>query len=90
MDIVQVLGIIVAFGSGTLTPEVIEDIPGVEEGEVKLVPRSLSSLIAIVGDENEEYLTEGDDDSNAGSVHLVHASFRGYLVDSTCSGLFHP
>jgi type II secretory pathway predicted ATPase ExeA len=50
-NIFQVLGVIVVFGARSLTPEVIEDILGMEEGEVKLVLQGLSSLIAFVGDE---------------------------------------
>jgi len=45
-----------AFSDGGLTPKVIEDILGMEEGEGKLKLRGLSSLIAFVGDENEVYL----------------------------------
>ncbi|KAF8816496.1 hypothetical protein BYT27DRAFT_6396558 [Phlegmacium glaucopus] len=86
-NIVQVLGIILAFAA-TLTPEVIEDILEMEEGEVKHVLRGLSSLIAFVGDDNENYSTEHDD-SDVGCVYLIHASFRDYLVDSSRSGPFH-
>ncbi|KAF8816499.1 hypothetical protein BYT27DRAFT_7182055 [Phlegmacium glaucopus] len=86
-NIVQVLGIILAF-SETLTPEVIEDILEMEEGEVKHVLRGLSSLIAFVGDGNEEYSIKHDH-LDVGCVFLIHASFRDYLVDSSRSGLFH-
>jgi len=88
-NIVQVLGIILAFDTTSLTPQVIEDILGMEEGEVKLVLRGLSSLIAFVGDENEEYLTKRVRNPYVGSVYLTHASFRDYLVDSSRSGPFH-
>jgi hypothetical protein len=57
VNIVQVLGIILAFEDDNLTPEVIEDILGMEEGELKLVLRGLSSLIAFEGDKNGEYLS---------------------------------
>ncbi|KAF8801464.1 hypothetical protein BYT27DRAFT_7147456 [Phlegmacium glaucopus] len=87
--IVQVLGIILAFDARTLTPEVIEDILEMEEGEVKHVLRGLSSLIAFVGDENEEYSTEWYNYSGVGCVYLIHASFRDFLVDSSRSGRFH-
>ncbi|KAF8816488.1 hypothetical protein BYT27DRAFT_7182040 [Phlegmacium glaucopus] len=85
--IVQVLGIILAFAE-TLTPEVIEDILEMEEGEVKHVLQGLSSLIAFVGDKNEKYSTEWRD-SDVGPVYFVHASFRDFLVDSSRSGPFH-
>lgn len=59
MSIVQVLrlGIILAFDDNDLTPEVIEDIIGMEEGVLKLWLRGLSSLIAFVEDKKGEYLT---------------------------------
>ena len=43
MNIVQVLGIIIA--SRSYLPEAIEDILGMEEGELKLVLSGLSSLM---------------------------------------------
>ncbi|KAF8816521.1 hypothetical protein BYT27DRAFT_7182095 [Phlegmacium glaucopus] len=86
--IVQVLGIILAFDAGTLTPKVIEDILEMEEGEVKHVLRGLSSLIGFVGDKNEEYSTERRY-SDVGSVYFIHASFRDFLVDPNRSGPFH-
>ncbi|KAF8815804.1 hypothetical protein BYT27DRAFT_7155408 [Phlegmacium glaucopus] len=95
--IVQVLGIILAFDAGTLTPKVIEDIFEMEEGEVKHVLRGLSSLISFVGDDDGEYSTEWHYDLDVGfvyfrklgSVYFIHASFRDYLVDSSRSGPFH-
>lgn len=45
-----------AFTDEHLTPEVIEDILGMQEGEVRLVLRGLSSLIAFRADEKGEYL----------------------------------
>ena len=86
VNLVQVLGIIMAF-AGILTPEMIADILGLEEGEVKLVLRCLSSLIAFVGDKNKRYGVF--EDSNIGGVYLVHASFGDYLVDLSRSGPFH-
>ena len=88
VKIVQVLGIIVAFEAETLTPDVIEDILEMEEGQVKLVLRGLSSLIAFRGDENGEYLT-GKAVSNVGRPYFLHASFGDFLEDSSRSGPFH-
>jgi hypothetical protein len=68
----------------------IEGILGMVNGEVKLVPRRLSSLIAFVGDKSGEYLTRTRKrNRNFGSVYLIHASFRSYMVDSSRSGAFH-
>ena len=80
VNIVQVLGIIIAFDENL--PEVIEDILGMEEGELKLVLCGLSSLM------------EGEIDENGGFTpyaipHFAHASFRDYLFDSSRSGPFH-
>ena len=80
VNIVEVLGIIIAFGNNNL-PEVIEDILGMEEGEVRLVLRGLSSL-----------MDESGESSNKGSYvipHFAHASFSDYLFDSSRSGPFH-
>ena len=90
--IVHVLGIIIA--SHQNLPEVIEDILEMEEGELKLVLRGLSSLME---DESEEYLMEDEEDENGeylnnGSYvipHFAHASFSDYLFDSSRSGPFH-
>ena len=87
MNIVQVLGIILAFDNEDLTPEVIEDILEMEEGELELFLRGLLSLVAFEGDKNEEYLT--------GKVlrvwrpYFLHASFGDFLVDSNRSGPIH-
>ena len=83
MNIVQILGTIIAFDKKDL-PEVIEDILGMEEGELKLVLGGLSSLMT---DENDECL-------NKGVIpyvipHFAHASFSDYLFDSSRSGPFH-
>ena len=80
-NIVQVLGIIVAFDARTLTPEVIGDILEMERGDVMLVLRCLSSLIAFVEDGDERY--------GVGSVYFTHASFGDYLEDPSRSGAFH-
>jgi hypothetical protein len=88
VNVVQVLGIIMAFDDDDLTPEVIEDILEMEEGELKLVLRGLSSLIAFVRDENGEYLT-GKVIPNIGRPYFVHASFGDFLGDSSRSGPFY-
>ena len=72
-NLVQVLGIIVAFDARTLTPEMIGDILEMKRGDVMLVLRCLSSLIAFVGDGDERY--------RIGSLYFTHASFRDYLED---------
>ena len=80
VNIVQVLGIISA-SRGDLA-EVFEDIFGMEEGELKLMLRGLSSLMNDENDENGErkkYVIP----------HFTHASFRDYLFDSGRSGPFH-
>ena len=73
MNVVRVLGIIIAF-DGNYLPEVIEDILGMEEGELELVLRGLSSLMEDNDDENGECLNKGV------ISYLVpdfaHASFR--------------
>ena len=75
VNIVQVLGIIsVSHGERA---EVMEDIFGMEEGELKLVLRGLSSLMK---DENNDYHF---------IPHFAHASFDDYLFDSSRSGPFH-
>ena len=80
VDIVQVLGMI-SISHGALA-EMFEDIFGMEEGELKLVLRGLSSLLNDKNDENEK---------QKGYVipHFAHASFGDYLFDSSRSGLFH-
>ena len=84
VNIVQVLGIIIAsVASGSNSPEVIEDILGMEEGELKIVLSGLSSLM----DGNGEYLHEGV--ISYVIPHFAHASFRDYLFDSSRSGPFH-
>ena len=85
-NIVQVLGIIIAF-DGRGLPEVIEDILEMEQGQLKQMLRGLSSLMKDENDENGEY-------QNTGVAPYVipdfaHASFRDYLFDSSRSGPFH-
>ena len=75
VSIVRVLGIIITVGDRRV--EVIEDILGMEEGELKLVLRGLSSLM-------DEKLNR-----DKGVIHFAHASFSDYLLDSSRSGPFH-
>ena len=77
VNIVRVLGIIIA--SQENSPEVIEDILGMEEGELKLVLRGLSSLMKDENNENGAYVIP----------HFAHASFGDYLFDSSRSGPFY-
>ena len=78
VNIVHVLGIISA--SHGVLPEVIEDIFGMEEGELKLMLRGLSSLMK--------------DKNDTGVIayvipHFAHASFGDHLFNSSRSGPFH-
>ena len=82
VNIVQVLGIISA--SHGILAEVIEDIFGMEKGELKLVLRGLSSLMK---DENGE--CSGLGATSYVIPHFAHASFGDYLFDSSRSGPFH-
>ena len=81
VNIVEVLGIITASRSNS--PEVIEDILGMEEGELKLVLSGLSSLM----DGNGERLHKGV--ISYVIPDFAHASFRDYLFDSSRSGPFY-
>ena len=93
-EIVQVLGIINVCSGNS---EVIEDILGMEEGELKLVLSGLSSLMEDENDEDNE--NDGDDgnderDGTKGIIsyvipHFAHASFCDYLLGSSRSGTFH-
>ena len=80
VNIVQVLGIVsISHGESA---EVFENIFEMEEGELELVLRGLSSLLNDKNDENgnrEKYVIP----------HLAHASFGDYLFDSSRSGPFH-
>ena len=82
VNIVQILGMMIAFDRNDL-PEVIEDILGMEEGELKLVLRGLLSLM----DRNGEWLNKKL--ITYVIPHFAHASFREYLFDSSRSRLFH-
>ena len=83
VKIVQVLGIISA-SRGELQPELMEDIYGMEEGELKLMLRGLSSLMK---DENDKYKYVGV--PSYVNPHFAHASFGDYLFDSSRSGPFY-
>jgi len=87
VNIVRVLGFIIAY-DGRM-PEVIEDILGMEEGELKLVLRGLSSLM----DGDGEALIKGATGISYVIPYVIppfaHASFRDYLFNSSRSGPFH-
>ena len=89
VNIVQVLGIIIAFQVDGNLAEVLEDIFEMEEGRLKLVLRGLSSLMKDVNDSdvNRECLNEGT--ISYVIPHFAHASFSDYLFDSSRSGQFH-
>ena len=83
VNIVQVLGFIISFDMNL--PEVIEDILGMEEGELKQVLRGLSSLMK---DDN------GERHFHKGVIpyvipHFAHASFSDYLFNPSRSGPFY-
>ena len=80
VNIAQVLGFVIAFDRKDL-PEVIEDILGMEEGELKQVLRGLSSLM------NENRKRQGS--TSYVIPHFAHASFSDYLFNSSRSGPFH-
>ena len=85
VNIVQVLGIIsVSHGERA---EVMEDIFGMEEGELKLVLHGLSSLIKDANDDDWDGLNLGA--TSYVVPHFAHASFGDYLFDSSRSGPFH-
>ena len=94
VNIVEVLGTIIAFDDNYLPhSEVIEDILGMEEGELKLILCGLSSLMKDEDDENKENDEKGEC-MNKGVIsyvipHFAHASFRDYLLNSSRSGPFH-
>ena len=67
----------------------MEDIFGMEEGELKLVLRGLSSLMK---DEKDVDWNRWHLDLGATPYlipHFTHASFGDYLFDSSRSGPFH-
>jgi hypothetical protein len=87
-NIVQVLGTILAFDDN-LNPEVIEDILGMEEGDLRLVLSGLSSLMEDDNYENGAYLNKGFFSYHDVLPRFAHASFSDYLFDSSRSGPFH-
>ena len=82
VKIVRILGIIIT--SKTNFPGVIEDILGMEEGELELVSSGLSSLMDGDGCWYDQWSI-----SNTRIPDFAHASFRDYLFDSSRSGPFH-
>ena len=87
VNIVQVLGNIIAFDEDMAVAEVIEDILGMDEGELKLVLHGLSSLMEDENNENGECFNEGVISYVIPS--FAHASFYDYLFDSSRSGPFY-
>ena len=85
VNIVHILGII-SVSHGELA-EVMEDIFGMEEGELKLVIRGLSSLMEDKNDESEERMNTGA--TSYVIPHFAHASFGHYLFDPSRSGSFY-
>ena len=85
VNIVHVLGII-SVSHGAMA-EVMEDIFGMEEGELQLVLRGLSSLMKVENDDDWDGLNSGATSSVI--PHFAHASFGEYLSDSSRSGPFH-
>ena len=77
VNITHILGII-SISHGELA-EVMEDIFGMEEGELKLVLRGLSSLMKDSNRVATSYVIP----------HFAHASFGDYLSNSSRSGPFH-
>ena len=77
VNIAHVLGII--SGSHGMLAEVMEDIFGMEEGELKLVLRGLSSLMKDSNRVATSYVIP----------YFAHASFGDYLSNSSRSGPFH-
>ena len=86
VNIVQVLGFIIALDEKNL-PEVIENILGMEEGELKQMLCGLSSLMKDENDENGERLKKGD--ISYVIPNFAHASFSDYLSNPSRSGSFH-
>ena len=86
-NIVQVLGTILAFDDD-LKGEVIEDILGMEEGDLRLVLSGLSSLMEDEDDEDRWVLYNSLKQSFSDVVtydvipHFAHASFSDYLFDT--------
>ena len=63
---------------------------GMEEGELKLVLRGLSSLMKDENDDDGNGLNSGAPLYIIDVIpHFAHASFSDYLFDSSRSGPFH-
>ena len=85
VNIVQALGIIsVSHGKQA---EAMEDIFGMEKGELKLVLCGMSSLMKDENDDAWDGLNSGP--TSYSIPHFAHASFGDYLFDSSRSGPFH-
>ena len=82
VDLVKYLGIISVFHGDSA--KAIEEVFAMEEGELKLVLRGLSSLTK---DENEESFNEGD--NSYVIPQFAQASFSDYLFNSSRSGPFY-
>ena len=65
----------------------VEDIFGMEEGELKPVLLVLSSLMEGKNDEKSDYLKKGV--VRYAIPYFAHASFRDYLFNSSRSGPFY-
>ena len=87
VNIVKVLGII-SVSHGELA-EVMEDIFGMKEGELKLVLHGLSSLMKDLDDLDVYAKLNMMRDGDELISYFAHASFGDYLFDSSRSGPFH-
>ena len=87
VNLVHVLGII-SVSHGVLQ-DVMEDIFGMEKGELMLVLRGLSSLLKDDNDENGGCLNDSEGDISYVIPHFTHASFSDYLFNSSRSGQFY-
>ena len=82
-NLICVLGIVLSLHCPQ-PPEVIEDLLGLQTGEVGLVLRGLHSLIKFPHISDEKYTAFSKDNK----VQLLHASFRDYLIDASRAGRF--
>ena len=67
----------------------MEDIFGMEEGQLKLMLRGLLSLMDEDGERLNKRAISYHDSESYVVPHFAHASFRDYLADSGRSGPFH-
>ena len=88
VNIVRVLGIIsVSHGKQA---EAMEDIFGMEKGELKLVLCGLSSLMKDESDDGDNFKFKLNSGATSYVIpYFAHASFGDYLFDSSRSGPFH-